>query len=178
MGVMLYTVLAASGGFVNGAEVAIGAQIPLTDAEARYEIDLGNVAPTGREPPQPPLPPALLPTDLIETRRDRLDRDIVLAALDAYLVREGGALLALLAARETDLATRLTAQGSTLEGLRAALLGGAPDALDSLGKLATGIIDLRSDLAAAGAVAAQALAASADLRDQVGALTKKLTGTF
>ena len=75
MGEMLYTVLAASGGWVNGVEVAIGAEIPLTDAEARYEIDLGTVAPTGREPQQPPPPPVLLPTDLVATRRVRADRE-------------------------------------------------------------------------------------------------------
>lgn len=99
MGEMLYTVLAASGGWVNGVEVAIGAEIPLTDAEARYEIDLGTVAPTGREPQQPPPPPVLLPTDLVATRRVRADREVPVASLDAYLTREGGTLRAFVAER-------------------------------------------------------------------------------
>ncbi|ACL55606.1 hypothetical protein [Methylobacterium nodulans] len=147
MATMLYTVLAASGGWVAGQEVAIGSQIALTDVEARYELDLGTIAPTGQEPPQPPPPPALLDGDLIETRRGSLDRAIVIAALEVFLTRVGGGIAQYVDARDAALVASLSAQGATLAGLRAALVGTADAQHDTLGKLQTALAGLSATLA-------------------------------
>ncbi|WFT77769.1 MULTISPECIES: hypothetical protein [unclassified Methylobacterium] len=107
---MLYTVLAASGGWVAGQEVVIGSEIALTDEEARYEVDFGAVAPTGREPPQPPPVPVMQDGDLIRTIRGANNRDVVATSFENWLVRPGGALAAALAVFEAGLAQALANQ--------------------------------------------------------------------
>jgi hypothetical protein len=148
MSLMLYTVLAASGGWVAGQEVAIGSTIALTDAEARYELDLGTIAATGQAPPTTPPPPALLAGDLIETKRGGLDRDVPIASLETFLTRVGGWLATYLAGRDAALTESLSLQGITLDGLRTQLLGGADSAHDTLGKLAALITQAQADVAA------------------------------
>lgn len=103
MSALLYIVQPGSGGFVNGAEVAIGAEVALTEAEAVYELALGSVLPTGRAP-ELPIIPVLLPTDIVGARRGYLDRDVPVASLERFMAREGGELDAALKARGEALA--------------------------------------------------------------------------
>jgi hypothetical protein len=136
MGLMLYRVLAASGGFVNGQEVAIGSDVAMTPEEAAYEVDAGNVLPTGIVPSQPPDPPVIQGGDLVLTRRGLFDRDVDVGALEAFLVRDAGGISAHLARRDAALEDALgsRAQG-TIDGLFAQLLDGAGADRNTLAKL-------------------------------------------
>ncbi|WP_018261372.1 hypothetical protein [Methylobacterium sp. WSM2598] len=129
MATKLYTVLAASGGWVAGQEVAIGSEIALTDEEARYEVDVGAVAPTGREPPSPPPPPDMLAGDLIRTIRGASSRDVIVTSFEVWLTRSDGAIAAMLAAYEAALAQSLAGQ---LPPIGRALAKSGPPALADL----------------------------------------------
>lgn len=162
MSLMLYRVLAASGGFVNGLEVAIGSDIAMTREEAAYEVDVGNVAPTNKLPPSPPLPPALLEGDLIQTSRGSYARPVVIASLEAFLTRSQGPLAAYFEARGDEVAVDAAKRAQAVtDALRGVLLGNADADHDTLGKLAA--------LQAALSVSLDTKASQADL-DQIGRL--------
>lgn len=119
MSILLYRVLAASGGYVNGEEVAIGALVPLTIEEARYEVDSGAVEATGLLPNLPPSPAVIQAGDLVLTRRGIFDRNVDVAALEAFFTRNGGVLAAFLATRADEIAVLAAAAADRQIGSKA-----------------------------------------------------------
>lgn len=165
MSLMLYRVLAASGGYVNGVEVDIGSDIPMTPEEARYEVDAGTVWPTGIAPNVPPPPPVIQAGDLVLTRRGLFERRVDVEALEAFLTRDSGWLSAYLADRDSTLDGAIGARAqSAIDALFVRVLGGADaahDTLDKLGKLITA-------QAASTAIAIEAAALTQTLQDLAG----------
>ncbi|RVU13202.1 hypothetical protein [Methylobacterium oryzihabitans] len=82
-----YLVLAASGGWVNGQRLAIGATVQLTDAEAEYEVDLGNVRLVGDAAPV--VPAILQPGDKLSVLRGLAEHPVTAAEMEAYLLAAG-----------------------------------------------------------------------------------------
>ncbi len=79
-----YVVLAASGGWVNGQRLAIGATVQLTDAQAEYEVDLGNVRLVGDAAPV--VPAILQPGDKLSVLRGAAEHPVTAAEMESYLL--------------------------------------------------------------------------------------------
>ncbi|WP_298958996.1 hypothetical protein [uncultured Methylobacterium sp.] len=82
-----YVVLAASGGWVNGQRVTVGATVQLTDAQAEYEVDLGNVRLVGDAAPV--VPAILQPGDKLSVLRGAAEHPVTAAEMESYLLGTG-----------------------------------------------------------------------------------------
>lgn len=84
-----YEVLAVSGGWVAGKRYAVGSTVSLSDGDARYERDQGNIRLIGEAVVV--LPPALLATDKFQATRNGVAVIASIADLAAVIGPLGGA---------------------------------------------------------------------------------------